>query len=191
MQIRLLFHVQYPHQQSCRQVTIHCTVQNTMQSYYSRKARGQNTVHKQWPVTVHSTVPQQNHWSYYCFRLKRYSPEGKSISLPMIPAVFWMDPRLPPSIKGSLFLSLQQAQLSQLPQSFLLCTQKYFVIRMALLFTLPLVYSCTRTTFVTYLCFRPQCPLNGTLCLYNIVYNKIQLFVIYCIIQLVVKSHLN
>ena len=28
-----------------------------------------------------------------------------------------------------------------------------------------LVYTCTRTTSVTYSHFRPQCPLNGTLCL--------------------------
>ena len=37
LQIRLLFQEQYPHQQSCRQTTIHCTVQNTMQNYYLEK----------------------------------------------------------------------------------------------------------------------------------------------------------
>ena len=114
-----------------------------MQNYYSRKARGQNTVHKQWPVTVHSTVPQQNHWSYYCFRLKRYSPEGKSISPPVISAVSWSDPRLPPAIKGTLLLSLQQAKiLSPLPGLNFVNTSRglSLVNRMTLFFSLPLVY---------------------------------------------------
>ena len=34
---------------------------------------------------------------------------------------------------------------------------------MTLFFPLPLVYTCTGTTFVTYLCFRPQCPLENPL----------------------------
>ena len=51
--------------------------------HYSRKARGQNTVHKQWPATVHSnSAPDRIIEVTICFRLKRYSLEVKAIYLP-------------------------------------------------------------------------------------------------------------
>ena len=71
---------------------------NTMQKYYSRKARGQITVHKQWPVTVHSnSAPDRIIEVTICFRLKRYSPEVKAIYLP------WFQ-QTPEGIQGSLHL---------------------------------------------------------------------------------------
>ena len=71
---------QYPHPAVSRQDTIHPTVSIIVQ--FSRKAGGTN--HYSWTVTVtvHQTVPRQNHSDYYCFRWKRNSPSIKAIYSP-------------------------------------------------------------------------------------------------------------
>ena len=67
----------------------------TIQNYYSRKARGQNTVHKQWPITVQ--YPRKNHEVTICFRLTWQFTRSKSNLPSVIPAIFWR-------IQGSLLL---------------------------------------------------------------------------------------
>ena len=80
---RLLFTAQY---------------KNTMQKYYSRKARGQNTVHKQWPVIVHSnSAPDRIMKLLFAFGWQDNSPEVKAIYLPWFQLIFWR-------IQGSLLL---------------------------------------------------------------------------------------
>ena len=58
---------------ACRTRDKNCTVQNTMQSHYSGKARGQDT--------VHSTVPQTESLSYYLLSVERIYPHLKQITL--------------------------------------------------------------------------------------------------------------
>ena len=59
------------------------TDQATIQNHYSRKARGQDTVHKQWPVTVHSnSTPDRIMKLLFAFGWQDNSPEVKAIYLP-------------------------------------------------------------------------------------------------------------
>ena len=118
---------------ACRQITIHCTVQNTMQSHYSGKARGQDTVHKQWPVNVHSTVPQTESLSYYLLSVEKNLPSVKANYPPWFPPDFQQSSD---SIQGSLSLykAAFESVFSRLnspkssPPELLLSTQNYFVI---------------------------------------------------------------
>ena len=98
-----------------------CTVLNTMQSHYSGKARGQDT--------VHSTVPQTASLSYYLLSVEKNLPLVKADYPPWFPPDFQQSPD---SIQGSLLLykAAFDSVFSRLTspkssQSFLHCTLNY------------------------------------------------------------------
>ena len=102
-----LFHEQYLHQADSRQITIHPTIPITVQWIVLQKSRGTN--HYSWTVTVtvHQTVPQQNHLVYCLLSAEKKFTRGKSISPSVIPAIFWRMQGFLQSIKGTLSLILQ------------------------------------------------------------------------------------
>ena len=110
--IRLLFIAlfceQYPHPANSKQNTIHPTVPSTVQWTVLQKSRGTN--HYSWTVTItiHQTVPQQNHSVYCLLSAEKNFTRGKSNSPSVIPTIPWRIQGFLQSIKGTLSFILQQ-----------------------------------------------------------------------------------
>ena len=102
-----LFREQYPHPADSRQTTIHPTVPITMQWTVLQKSKGTN--HYSWTVTitVHQTVPQQNHSVYCLLSTENKFTRGKNNSPSVILAISWRIQVFLQSIKGTLSLILQ------------------------------------------------------------------------------------